>query len=213
MTRSAFCLAVAVAVSPAVASAATSTLFSDDFAAEVVGKPATGFQLTNFAPLAQWDIVDGAVDMFTNGGFGLPCGSAGCLDLDGTVGNAARLESKTTFSFLAGANYTMSLTISGKNGNGNESLTFGVIGGETKTLSMPAGDNAARTVDLDFLQIGSTSGKLFIDHSGGDNFGILLDAVSLTETTAMNAIPLPATLPLAIGGLAALGAIGARRRA
>ncbi len=204
-----FFIAAMLLTAPVAAPAATTTIFTEDFAEEVAG--ATGTVATlNFAGLDQFDIVDGAVDLFTNGGFGLPCGSAGCLDLDGTVGNAARLESKSALSFASGASYDFTLDISGKNGNGNESLTFGVIGGPSQVLSMPVNDNAARTVTLSFIGAGSVA-KIFIDHAGGDNFGILLDAVTITETTGAAVIPLPAALPLMLAGLGGLAYVGRRR--
>ena len=212
MTRVAFCLAAALAVSPAAVSAATTTLLFDDFAAEVAGKSGA-VAISNFSPLTQWNIVDGTVDLFANGGSGLPCGSAGCLDLDGTANDAARIESKTTFSFVAGSTYEVTLAISGKNGNGNESLSYGIVGGPNSSVSMLSGDNAARTASFSFLPGASFSAALFIDHAGGDNFGILLDSVTLTETTTTGVVPLPATLPLVLGGFGLLGALRARRRA
>jgi hypothetical protein len=194
--------------------AVAATLFDDDFAADVAGMPTTGFAQTNFSPLSQWDIKDGAVDLFTNGGFGLPCGSAGCLDLDGSVANAVRMETTSAISFVVGAVYEMTLIISGKNGNGGESLTYGIVGGQSGSLSMPSGDNVARTVSFSFAPGAAFSAKLFVDHAGGDNFGILLDRVTLTETTPTpGVVPLPATLPLAVGALVALGLVRARRRA
>ena len=209
----ALAMAPVLALAPFSASAAAVTVFFDDFAAEVVGKPTTGFSQINFSPLSQWDIVDGSVDLFTNLGFGLPCGSEGCLDLDGTTSNAARLESKSSFNFMSGVSYDLTLNISGKNGNGSESLTFGLVGGQTQVLSMPAGDNGARLETLSFIGGGSAA-KLFIDHDGGDNFGILLDSVTLSADMGPQpgVIPLPATLPLVVGALAALGVVGARRR-
>jgi hypothetical protein len=205
-------VAVVLALSPAAAAAAA--LFDDDFAAEVVGKPATNYAQVNFSPLTQWDITDGAVDLFTDGGFGLPCGSAGCLDLDGSIGNAVRMVTKASFSFVAGDVYEMTLVISGKNGNGNESLNYGIIGGPGSTLSMPTGDNAGRTVSFSFMPGAGFSAKLYVDHTGGDYYGILLDRVTLTEETSQpGVVPLPATLPLAVGALAALGLVRARRRA
>jgi hypothetical protein len=203
-------IALALALSPLAAGA--TTLFDDDFAAEVPNSP--GVAVLNFGSLTQWDITDGAVDLFTNGGFGLPCGSAGCLDLDGSVQNAVRMETKASLAFVAGDVYQMTLVISGKNGNGSESLSYGIVGGPGSTLSMPSGDNAGRTVSFSFLPGVGFSAKLYVDHAGRDNAGILLDRVTVTGPTSQpGVVPLPATLPLAVGALASLGLVRARRRA
>lgn len=202
-------VAAALAFAPIASHAATANIFFDDFAAEVAGAPST-VSTTNFSPLVHWDITDGTVDLFTSGGFGLPCGSAGCLDLDGSSGNAARIETNAALSFVAGLTYEVILNISGKNGNGNEALSFGVDGVNSQTLSMVSGDNGARIETLSFVAGSSFSGNIFVDHDGTDNQGILLDAVTVTETTS--AVPLPAALPLLIAGLGAVGGLRMRRK-
>ena len=193
------------------ASATTTTVFDDDFAAEVEGAVSTVSTL-NFDALENWNIADGAVDLFTNGGFGLPCGSAGCLDLDGSIRDAARLESITEFSFIAGASYTLSLDFAGRNQGGEETLSFGVIGVASETLTFLSQDITDVTETLTFGVAADTVGSLFIDHEGGDNFGILLDRVTLTETTTTPAVvPLPAAGWLLLAGLGGMGVARKRR--
>lgn len=195
---------------PVLAQAATTTtIFFDDFATEVAAATTT-VSITNYSPLANWNITDGAVDLFTDGGFALPCGSAGCLDMDGSISNAARLESKTAFSFTAGKTYTLTLAIAGKNGSAAESLTFGVLGAHSAPISSPAGTSGAGTYDLSFIALSDFAQVIFVDHAGGDSRGLLLDSVKLTETAPTPAVPLPAGLPLLAAALAGFGL--ARRR-
>jgi hypothetical protein len=207
------CIAAALAMAPIAAAAATITRFYDDFAAEVAGLP-TPVAINNFSPLANWTFIGGTVDLFTQGGFGrLPCGSEGCLDLDGNSQGAARIHTIQTISFVPGATYDLTLGIAGKNGNADERLVFGIFSGPFMELSMPSGDNAARTVSMaPITPVFPFDAVLFIDMEGGDNQGILLDWVRLTETVPDGVVPLPATLPLALGGLAALSLVRMRRR-
>ena len=202
-----FIAAAAIALAPGVASAATTTLFYDDFDAEVAGAAST-VQTTNYTGLTNWTITDGTVDLFTNGGFGLPCGSAGCLDLDGSSGNAVTMQTNAAFNFLAGANYTLSLGFSGKNGNGAETVYYAFAGATPGTFSSPVGSQVATNVQTSVSFGASGSGVIVIESLGGDNFGMLLDWVSLTSTTT--AVPLPAGLPLLVAGLGVFGVM--RRR-
>jgi hypothetical protein len=204
-------LAIAFVVAPMSAQAATTTLFFDDFEAEG-GAPVAD---TNFSSLANFDVVDGSVDLFTNGGFGLSCPSFACLDMDGSSGAAGRIETKSAFTFLPrNASYTLAINIRGNQRGGSDTLTFGIVDGASEIVSqsvtLAAGDGyRVESFSFDF-GLGQT-GKVFIDHDGGDNVGILLDSVSLTQTTPGAVIPLPAAAPLLLGGLAALG-FAARRR-
>lgn len=205
-------LAAALVFAPAISQAAPMTLFFDDFAAEVANAPGTVASV-NFSPLSMFDITEGAVDLFTNGGFGLPCGSEGCLDLDGTRLDAARLESKDMMSIVSGKSYELSLSLSGKNGGGDETVTWGLLGGPETSFNSPAGGQAATVEKLEFVAGSTFDAKIFIDHSGGDNFGLLLDAVELTvDMDLPNQVPVPASLPLLMGAGGLLMALRRRRR-
>lgn len=215
MRRFAFTLAASIlALAPLSAQSATTTLFFDDFVAEI-GGTTSAFSRTRFSSFTQFNLVRGSVDLYANGGFGLPCGSAGCLDLDGSSRDSAgRLESKAAFDFKSGLTYEVIVDLAGKHTlfrNDDESLVFGVIGGETQSFFMPAGEDGQRTLVLSFIAGTDFTSSIFIDHAGADGLGLLLDSVTLTETTA--SVPLPASLPLALAGLAAFGIAGRRRTA
>ena len=76
---------------------AAATLLEDNFDAENSG---TG--TLNYSGLANWDVTDGSVDLIGNGFFDYLPGNGLYLDLDGSTGNAGKLESKTTYSFNPG---------------------------------------------------------------------------------------------------------------
>jgi len=82
-------------------SAQAAILMSDDF------DSITTSQL-NVAPTG-WTATNGTVDSLVHGSYGLPClgGSGGCVDLDGSTGNAADFSFNTTFNLSPGVTYTL----------------------------------------------------------------------------------------------------------
>ena len=203
------CAALGLACLGAAPASAT-TIFDDDFTEivtfEDINLGTTG-SLTNFA------IVDGTVDGYTDNGFGLPCPSAGCLDLDGTTANAARMES-IDLNLTGGFDYTLTLNIAGSRRSGvADTLSFGlfdtlgILVQDTQTLLPGEGFLG---LSIAFSLTADTTAKIFLDHAGGDNFGMLLDRVTLTQND-VNAVPVPAALPLLTSILAGFGVMGWRR--
>lgn len=201
----------ALLTAPAMASAAPFTLFTEDFANDLaIISPSNA--AARFSPLDQFTITRGTVDLFSDGGFGLSCPSAGCLDLDGSFLNAVRMET-AALGFLAGVDYTLSFNIRGNERNqADDMLTVGIDNGvlADQMLTRAANDPYG-VVSYMFTVAADTTGKLFFDHAGGDNVGILLDRVDIVGDSAV--VPLPATLPLIVGALGLLGVARARRRA
>ena len=143
-----------------------------------VADATSAVSIITFTGLQNWNVTDGTVDLFTAGGFGLPCGSAGCLDLDGSTSNAGRIETTSQFSFMAGVTYALSLDFSGRNSSGEDSLSFGVVVLISEALTFLSQDVTDVTETLTFTALTDTTGSLFIDHDAGDNFGMLLDRVT-----------------------------------
>ncbi len=54
--------------------------------------------MLNYAGFANWDVLDGFVDLIGNGFFDLLPGNGLYVDLDGSTGDAGKLISKTTFT-------------------------------------------------------------------------------------------------------------------
>ena len=138
----------------------------------------------NFTGLPNWTVTEGFVDLVGTDAVGtqfsdiLPSDGL-YLDLDGSASNAGRIESNTTFS-LAPGDYELRLDLAGSQR------------GDTNTVTVSLGSEFSEDFTLDssapFTTItrvititDSFEGKLSFDHAGGDNFGLLLDNVFLTD--------------------------------
>lgn len=189
--------------------AQAATVFSDNF--EVVGKGSK----KNFNNFPQFSVSDGTVDYITTGLYKLSCatGSNGCVDLDGSTYDAGVMTS-TTFTITAGTSYTISFDLAG-NGRSktSDSVTFGITGGVySAAISDIAWNQAFTTYTYTFTATTSGLYSFYIGAAGGDNYGPLLDNVLITSAD-VSTVPLPATMPLLAGGLAAAGALLRRRKA
>ena len=69
----------------------------------------------NFNGLINWTVSGGTIDYIRSGGFGIACvgGTGGCLDMDGSTGNAGRITSRQLFTFDSGVQYFIELMLSG----------------------------------------------------------------------------------------------------
>jgi hypothetical protein len=180
---------------------AAATLLEDNFDAENSG---TG--TLNYSGLANWDVTDGSVDLIGNGFFDLLPSDGLYLDLDGSTGNAGKLESKTTYSFNPGDIVELKFNLAGSQRGDTNSVTvsLGSLLNEVFTLNSPT---SLTTITRSFTVASATNAELVFDHSGGDSFGLLLDNVKLSVNpqTPLTSVPEPgSTLGiLALGVLAA----------
>lgn len=189
------------------ASAAT-TLFSDNFNTETLG--------TLNVTLSQWTIVRNSVDVIGDGGsFVFYPGNGRYLDLDGSTQSAGRIETKTLFPLVVGENYRLSFSYGRNFGLGltPESMRFGVTGNFDDPFSLSLNQDIPNLLPFsrEFTAMSAT-GRIFFDHAGGDNAGIVLDNVLLESIDRTAVVPVPAALPLMLAGLAGLGFIARRRR-
>lgn len=191
------------------ASAATTTLFEEDFSGDLA---VAGGSVLNFSNFSQFGVSDGTVDLIADGGFGISCGASGaCVDLDGSTTDSGFLSS-TVLNFVAGINYTFNAVLSGnQRGFGPDTGVFGITGG-VLVLEYTLGDSAAfQDFNFEFTVAADTTGSVFFLDLGNDNVGPVLDSVSVTADIAP--IPLPASALMLIAGLGGLGVMRRRKKA
>ena len=206
-------------VALAAGSAHGAPIFVADFDNEVSNS--APYVASDFNGFSQFDVADGTVDLvvgFHNGaGVACPGNTGGCVDLDGSSGNAGIMTSKAAISFQPGFDYMLSLVLSGsRRGSATETDTveIRILNGILATQSVTkAPSEGYETYSYAFTVASNTSGQIQIENLGGDNIGLLLDSVTLTEVASSTAVPLPATLPLLAAGLGLLGYAGRRKKA
>lgn len=204
-------VAIAAAGLLGAASSQAGVIFSDNFDADATAS------ILNFNSLINWTVDQGTIDYIRSGGFGIGCagGNGGCIDTDGSTGNAGRLLSKQVFTFTSGVEYFIDMLLSGnQRGGAADSVDFGLVDVNTGALiGATVGPIAANApfglLTGNFFGANATgSYRLYVTGVGGDNVGAILDNFVLRDKTT--SVPEPGTLALAALGL--LGAVAARRR-
>jgi hypothetical protein len=178
-------------------------IHSDNFDASL---PAT----TLNADIPDWDELDGTVDYLKNGFQSIGCrnGSSGCIDLDGSTGDAADLRSSALFNLTAGNIYTLTYWFSGSQRSGLDSMTVS-FGGQTNTHVNIAASTPYTQFSIVVTPLSNTTSRILFSHSGGDNVGLVLDDVSLDESPA-GVVPEPSSMILFSSGLALVWAFRKR---
>lgn len=190
----------ALAATMAAGSAQAAVIFSENFDDELV---ANGGQQLNFSNFDQLTVTEQSVDLIQSGGFGITCETAACVDLDGSTGSGGTLTSDA-INFVAGVSYELTFRVSGnQRGAADDTFSFGLSNGLLSSETLSSGDGFA-DFTLSFAAVVNFSDSFFISDQGDDNFGVILDSITLTDST-VSAVPLPAGLPLLLVGLGGFG--------
>jgi hypothetical protein len=178
--------------------AQASTIFSDNFDADVLALNSTSF-------LGGWTVsgYHAAVDTIGPGLYDVFPGNGHYIDLDGSW-DAPGLFSKT-LTATAGMTYTATFQLAGNHrGYANDTVAVN-FGSASGSYTLSSGDPFS-TFSLSFTATGSGPFSLSFKNSGADYVGVLLDNVSVA------AVPEPATYGMLLAGLGLVGAAVRRRR-
>ena len=211
---------VGVLLASSIHNAFASIIFSDDFDLETgLGDGASGQSGINYSAFANWAISDGTVDLLAQGDFapgaGISCvANVGkCVDLDGSADNAGMMTSValaldtgrySLFYELGGVDFGFRQSAAGIP-NTVDIFVQSVGGGVTFFTDKQVrnqGDLFARAGGIFEIATPVTVEIVFQD-LGGDNFGAVLDNVTLATAAA----PTPPTIALLLVGVLALGVI------
>ncbi len=160
---------------------------------------------------AEFNLLSGSIDVYNHGDFGLPCAGGGgsrCVDLDGVSAQTTVLESKLGFG---PGTYRVQFDLAGSQ-RGDTNTLIVSLAGTSYTITLPSGD-AFSTYSL-FFTIPDTflaQSLRFTHGPSGDNLGLLLDNVSVSNVEAVST-PEPAAIFLLGTGLVGVGASARRRR-
>lgn len=181
----------------------STVIFSDNFDTENGGVGAL-----NYNGFANWNVSNGTVDLIGNGYFDFLPGNGLYVDLDGSSFNAGVLLNQ---QYLAPGDYTLSFDLAGNHRNTAPELTTAniaiVIGGGTganTSISLNQNDPFT-TYTLDFTVSSLVDPSLIyltFGAVGGDNIGMLLDNVVLSDRVG---VPEPSTVAILALGLLGVG--------
>ena len=132
----------------------------------------------NYTGFAFWDVVSGCVDLHGPGGVDPLPGNGLYIDMDGTCNSAGTLESKETFQ-LHPADWRLEMVVAGNSQvTDTDSMRISVGTGNSWMLTLDDTVSFAQR-DYNFTLADSTAAKIRLEHYGGDEQGILIDALRL----------------------------------
>ncbi len=149
-------------------------LFYDNFDQENngVGQP-------NYFGFTQWNVVGGSVDLIGNGFFDLYPGNGLYVDLDGSTGNAGRMETKTEFT-LTPATYVLEFQLGGSQRGDTNTVEVSLGSVYSESFTLPSA-TPLTTYTRSIPVASTTSARIVFDHAGGDNVGLILAEVRLSR--------------------------------
>lgn len=186
-----------------VSAASAGVILSDTFENYGVTLIETVYSGGGFGP---WSVTRGSVDLLYNWP-GVRCyQGSGCIDMDGGTHVAGTIEA--SFPYSAGNLYTLSFYYSGNQRGGPADTMAVMLGSQEIVLADVPVDHPWTLVQLTFSPSGSGTGLVRFTHMGGDHTGLVVDQITLTETSLASPVPEPSSLGLGVIGLALLVAVG-----
>jgi hypothetical protein len=156
-----------VAVDPA------TVLFLDDFDNEN-----NGVGVYNWTQFAQWNVLDGCVDLHGNGFHDVQPGKGLYVDLDGSCEKAGTIETKTEFTLTPG-NYILEFWIAGNHRRSSPDTVNVTLGSVYQEEMVMQHNEPFRLRTRTINVAAQTTARLRFQNSGADWEGALLDLVRL----------------------------------
>ena len=153
-------------------------IFTDDIDSEN-----GGVGVPNYTAWSNWTVVEGCVDLHGPGAKNPLPGNGVYMDLDGTCAelgpeSAGTMESKQSFDLAVGG-YTLEFLIAGNNQIEQSDTVVVSVGGSMSEEIVLDWQVPLQLLSFDFTVATATNGKIRLEHKGGDEQGILIDAVRL----------------------------------
>jgi RHS repeat-associated protein len=149
-------------------------ILTDNFDSENGGNGAFSFNA-----FTKWNVTRGSVDLFGHGFVDFLPQNGLYVDMDGTSGQAGRLESRNTFS-LAPGNYLLKFDMMGPGVGDANTMTVSLGSSFSEVFSLPV-NSPYLTVTRYITVATATNAKLVFDHAGGDFHGFVIDNIELTK--------------------------------
>ena len=150
-------------------------VFHDDIDSENDGDG-----VANYEDWDNWNVTEGCVDLHGPGATNPLPGNGVYLDLDGSCLEAGTMESKNSFTLDAG-DYVLEFVMAGNNqAEQSDEVVISVGGALNRTVTLPW-DAPFAIRSYPFTVPSGTSAKIRLAHAGGDDQGILIDAVRLRK--------------------------------
>lgn len=150
-------------------------IFQDDIDSENGG---TG--MSNYTGWSKWNVVTGCVDLHGPGSTNPLPGNGVYLDLDGSCMAAGTVESKTAYTLDAG-NYILEFIMAGNNQTPQTDQVTITVGSALSTTVTLDWQEAFEVRQYPFNMAAGGDVRVRLAHAGGDDQGILIDAIRLRK--------------------------------
>lgn len=177
---------------------------------------ATGFYSAP-ATVGNLNLTQGTIDLFANGGFGLPCagGLGNCIDVDGQNGPGGTRLSTNGFAANAGDTLTITVDVAGSQRGSTETFFAGFNNGTTdvsnQSITVQSADPYS-TRTFSFIAPVAGTYSAFFGTPSADNVGPLADNFSFSISPTVGGVPEPGVWAMMLAGFGLLGAAARARR-